>query len=160
MKHFLLSFIAASLLIAGAVIAVPPNNPSVVTVDAQAGLQRTATDCRTYAAGAAVNAWTNAPAEVLTVPILFQIRYIEVQNTTLSATPFASGYAGLRLGPSTDTPALTIADSDRLLSGSVKQFQVQRANPNATPGGTFPNGPMPLWIVTDSTIELCITYHW
>lgn len=144
--------------------AAPPNDPSYVTVNAQAGLQNSRTNCITLTNAAAVNLWASAPASVTDVAVLNQIRYIRIQNVTAGITdPFSNGYMFYRIGQSTDSPALTSTIGVRLLTGQTDQIQLQRPNNGATisvsPG--FPTNVTPIWIRgIDAAQTVCLTWFW
>ena len=132
--------------------AAIPNDPSYVITNSEAAIERSATACTAYAAVTA-NIWTNAPAEVLTTPIAWQIRYIEIANVTESLTPYATGYVAVRTGPSTNTPLLTLTTGARIFGGASRQIQIRRP-------ATQSVAVIPIWVLPQSAVTLCVTYYW
>ncbi len=142
--------------VAASVASTLPTDPSYVTINAQAGLDRSQTECDAYAATTTVNVWTNAPAEVTNNAVQWLVRYIEIHNVTDSATPFASEYVSARLGPSADTPVLSLTNGARIMSGASRLFQVRRPIAQANPQ----TGIIPLWVHPSDNVTLCVTWFW
>lgn len=137
---------------------VPPNpDASVVAVDAQAAIVGTRTACVNLAATTAVNLWTLAPADVIDPSTLWMVRYVTVQNLTASATPFTSEIIAVTVGGS--APA-SIDDGLNVLSGAAYQPQVRRPSAGSTVGGTYPAGPIPIWLYPSHAVRSCITFGW
>ncbi len=161
--RFLLVF---GLLFSSALSAQVPDNPPIpndtsrVTIDAQASIARSSTECSLYAATTAINVWANAPTEVKTVAVLSNIRYVTIQNVTESLTPFATGYVSIRVGPTTNSPVMSLINGYRLFSGAFYQPEIRRPNGGAQYGNVFPTGPMPIWVYPQSAVTLCVTYSW
>ncbi len=139
---------------------LPPDNTFDVVIDTQSSILRSSTDCRSYTAATTYDVWDTAPAEVLSLPLLWLVRYVRIHNVTDSTTPFTSQYVAVRVGPATNSPVLTTSTGERLFSGGSTQFAVRRPNTKATNAGTWPAGPQPIWILPISTVDLCITYYW
>ena len=161
-------FLVLVLLFAGAAAAddnpVPQQNPSEIVTDSQSTEARSNSDCRSYTAATTVNVWVNAPAEVLSLSRLWLIRWVRVRVVTDSATPYTSGYISWRHGPTLNngvvTPVLSASNGDRIFAGEAFQVNVRRPNGGATVGGVFPAGPMPIWVLPQATVDLCVTYFW
>jgi hypothetical protein len=133
----------------------PPTDPGIVTIDSQASVVGSRTVCPTMAATTAVNLWTLLPTE-LKSNILPMLRYVTVQNVTASATPFATNFLSTQVGGSAPTGNVGV----RVFSGAAWQPQIRRPNNNAVFNGTFPSGPIALWIYPSHATDVCITWYW
>jgi hypothetical protein len=156
---FLVIALAATVALATAKTADPiPDTTDQVEKFAQAGIGRSVTWKVDVTDGAAVNLWDDAPAEATTA-VRVASRNVKVSHCDVPDTASA---VHVRLGPATDTPALsTTAGGDPLLSaGSYVQFQVR---PVSGVGVDDPDdASIPLWAIADSgaTVRTCVTIYW
>ncbi len=133
---------------------LPPTDPTEVTIDSQASVTQSVTVCQNIAA--VTNLWTLAPAAINTASTLWLVRYVTIQNIEYSAAPFTAEYFAVKVGGS--SPA-ALTDGMRLFSGASLQVNVRRPVSKSVVGGTFPNGPIPIWLrPSDATVSTCITW--
>jgi hypothetical protein len=134
---------------------IPPNDPTQVTIDAQAALFENRGACVALLADTPINAWSVAPSEITDASVLSTIRYVSIQNVTESGTPFASELLGVVVGGAAPS-ALT--EGVRVFSGGTYQPQIRRPNSGATVGGVWPNGPVPIWLYASDALTACVVW--
>lgn len=149
-------FILALLLLAASSSAqtLPPTDPTAVTIDSQASVTQSVSVCQNIAA--ATDIWSLAPAAINTASTLWLVRYVTIQNIELSATPFTAEYFAVKVG---GTAPAALTDGMRLFSGASIQINTRRPLTKSVYGGTFPNGPIPIWLrPSDATVSTCVTW--
>ncbi len=160
----LLGLLVSFLTVASGVRAqvAPPIPPSAddVTKNALAGLGRTASWTVNVPNAAAVDLWATAPADLATVSVRAQIRYILIEQSDSVNVDKA---ACVRLGAATNVPALVCtagSQNGKPLTSFGASFQIQ-ARPITS--ATVPaNAVVPLWAraATATSVHLTITVGW
>jgi hypothetical protein len=126
-----------------------------VAIDAQSSVVGSRSVVVSLSATTAVDIWTLLPTE-LKSNILPMIRYVTIQNASASTTPFASEYVSGQIGGAAPTANVGL----RIFSGAAWQPQVRRPNRTAVFNGTFPEGPIPIWVYPSHAVDAVVTWYW
>ena len=157
----MIKFLILLLLFAAPALAqYPPPNVSDVTIDSQASVVRSESFCYTTTAHSFVNLWTLATvynSDIVAVPNLSLIRYITIQNMTLSATPLSTGILAVKVG---DGIFDSLIAGLNVVSGASMQINVRRPKNGAVVGGVFPAGPIPIRLLSTIPVKFCVTAWW